>query len=340
MNQLTDPMLRTGGWHRRGTKIVLDDPFATGPPEAEHPDVRPSSAPSTFSAPAGVPQEVAGRILTALGRGLWDTAVHTVIRTGITNPSRLTDMIFYYSHPELRGMRIRSDQRDLAREWIEIRDRWIIPALGGPAEPGPEPPAGSGTPASATAAQFTKNVSEHRRFAALVPLLDRYRGDIPLDFLLGWIAVESDGRIDEITPKINERGFFQIHPDESRDHRFQHERLTTDPDYSVRAGIQLVRSYIDLARKRYPWIPFGSELFWRIVKLQHAMGSGLTLQVLSDMRRRGVPPTSWAAIKAYELTDAAKRLHVLLRVKKSGRFGHNVDEVFTRGRQLAASLGR
>jgi hypothetical protein len=38
--------------------------------------------------------------------------------------------------------------------------------------------------------------------------------------------------------------------------------LSTDPDYSVRAGIQLVRLYADLARQRYSWIPAGSAMFW------------------------------------------------------------------------------
>jgi hypothetical protein len=82
-----------------------------------------------------------------------------------------------------------------------------------------------------------------------------------------------------------------------------------------------------------------SELFWRVVKLQHAMGSPLTHRMLSDMQRRGLPPASWNAIKAYEVTEAARRLHPLLRVRP-GRFAQNVDAVFTRGQQIARALGR
>jgi hypothetical protein len=48
---------------------------------------------------------------------------------------------------------------------------------------------------------------------------------------------------------------------------------------------------------------------------------------------------NWEAIKAYEMTDAAQRLHRLLRVDP-GRFGRNVDKVFIRGGQLASTLGR
>jgi hypothetical protein len=210
------------------------------------------------------------------------------------------------------------------------------PGSGPGSSAAPAPPTGA-TPRT-TAVDFSRRTPAARRWAALVPLLDSSRGEIPLDFLLGWIYVESNGLIDVIT-SIDERGFFQIHPDESRDRHFDHRRLTTDPNYSVRSGLQLVRSYADLARRRFPWIPPGSELFWRVVKLQHAMGSGLARKLLASMQSTGVPPTTWEAIRAYEATPAAQQLHRLLRVKP-GRFSHNVDAVFTNGRRIAASLGR
>jgi hypothetical protein len=264
---------------------------------------------------------------------------------GERDENRLTDVLFYTRHPEHRGRRIQQSERQLAREWMAIRELIIRPVLRNLQAPRSsasfEPLVAAPAPLPAdspSASQFTRKVPERQRFAALIPLLDRARGNIPLDFLLGWIDVESNGRLDVITP-LGERGFFQIHPAESKDHHLQHKRLTTDPDYSVHAGIQIVCAYADLARQRYPWIPFGSELFWRIVKLQHAMGSALTQRMLSDMRNRGLPPTSWDAIKAYELTDSAKRLHALLR-QEPGRFARNVDAVFARGRQIAKSLGR
>jgi hypothetical protein len=170
-------------------------------------------------------------------------------------------------------------------------------------------------------------------------LVDRYRGDIPLWFLLGWIAAESDGRIDVVT-SLDERGFFQIHPDESRDAKppIHHSLLSLDPEYSVQAGIQLVRYYENLARQRFPWIPRGSELFWRIVKLQHAMGSGTAYRLLGRMHASGIVMT-WEAIRRYEVAEGPK-LARLLAVSPLGRFSRNVDRVVELGRRIAGSFGR
>jgi GH25 family lysozyme M1 (1,4-beta-N-acetylmuramidase) len=49
--------------------------------------------------------------------------------TGVTDVNHLTDNLFSLLHPELRGRRIGPGQRDLAREWTEIRDRRVRPVL-------------------------------------------------------------------------------------------------------------------------------------------------------------------------------------------------------------------
>ncbi|MGZ4304445.1 MAG: hypothetical protein ACXVSL_06200 [Solirubrobacteraceae bacterium] len=254
---------------------------------------------------------------------------------GERDVNRLTDIVFYARHRDRGGRPIAPGETQLAAEWLWIRDHVIVPALNSVTSL-PVPAAG---PSAPSASQFTANVPAQRRFAALVPLLDHYRGDIPIWFLLGWIAHESGGVITDRT-SLDERGFFQIHPDESKDARppIQHARLSTDPDYSVQAGIQLVRSYAALARQRFPWIPYGSELFWRVVKLQHAMGSGTAYALITHMAARGIDVT-WEAIKRFEVTDGPK-ISRLLTYKPIGRFGHNVDTVVDVGRRIAASLGR
>jgi len=265
---------------------------------------------------------------------------------GERDANRLTDVVFQARHPERGGRPIARAETQPALEWVWIRDNLVQPVLlraaAAPVAAPQAPPAATpaGTP---LASQFQKRRPRNpNRYALLAPMLDRYRGDIPLEFLLGWIAVESDGCIDEVTkPPLDERGFFQISRDESKMMKFDHERLTTDPDYSVQAGIQLVRFYANLAQKRYPWATPGSELFWRVVKLQHAMGGGLAWKLLSSMVRNNVPMT-WEAIKQHEVTDGP-RLHQLLNPHKAadrGRFGRNVDQVFSRGHQLATALRR
>lgn len=104
----------------------------------------PTAAPAAAPAHDGAPSAgVATQMLDALGRGLWDTAVRIAIGAGITDVNRLTNMLFYLRHPELRGKRIEPHQRELAREWTEIRDRWVKPGLhGAPPSPpsSPVPP--------------------------------------------------------------------------------------------------------------------------------------------------------------------------------------------------------
>jgi len=202
------------------------------------------------------------------------------------------------------------------------------------------PAASSPAGGAPSAALFRKAARNPQRYRLLARMLDQHRGDIPLEFLLGWIATESGGFIDVVT-HLDERGFLQIMRSESAMLKLDHARLSTDPEYSVRAGIQLVRFYENVVRKQYPWFTPGTELFWRLVKLLHAMGMGTAAALLSSMRKNNVPMT-WEAIKRYEVTEGP-RLHRLLRPRDPtwiGRFGRNVDKVFTEGRRIAAALGR
>jgi len=264
---------------------------------------------------------------------------------GERNTNRLTDVVFYARHPERGGRQIARDETQAAQEWVWIRDNLVRPVLlraaAAPAD-GEAPPAATATGTPSASPFHKSKPRDPNRWALLVPMIDRYRGGIPLEFLLGWIAVESDGCIDEVTkPPLDERGFFQVSREESAMMKFDHQRLTTDPDYSVKVGIELVRHYADLAQKRYPWAPPGSDIFWRLVKLQHAMGSGLARKLLSSMRQSNMPMT-WEAIKRYEITDGPG-LHRLLNPRdatKLGRFGRNVDEVFRRGHEKATALRR
>lgn len=177
----------------------------------------------------------------------------------------------------------------------------------------------------------------------LLPLLNKYRGDIPLDFLLGWIAVESNGRI-ATTTHMDERGYFQIHPGESKTLKLDHTRLSYDPDYSVQAGIQLVRYYGK--RTQALGIRYGTDLFWGVSKLWHWLPLGVTT-IAADMQEHGINLATWNDFRDYVLRNQ-QRLAELIRNKRRfkelppkwhPKVGVDfVDRLFRRGRELAAGL--
>ncbi|MEP7342386.1 MAG: penicillin-insensitive murein endopeptidase [Acidobacteriota bacterium] len=133
----------------------------------------------------------------------------------------------------------------------------------------------------------------------LIKLLNKHRGDIPLHFLLGWIKVESGLRLDSLT-SLCERGYFQIHPDESKDRRWNHEPLSYDPDYSIVQGIKLVHEMAkktEALGKKYGFTK-QNDIFWGLVKLHHWIPSA-PAKILEAMNRSGVRPLTWQSIEQY-----------------------------------------
>jgi hypothetical protein len=65
-------------------------------------------------------------------------AVKLAIRNGIRSENELSDLVFFSRHPERNGRYISSTEpgySTLSREWLDIRDRIVRPALSAP--PGP-----------------------------------------------------------------------------------------------------------------------------------------------------------------------------------------------------------
>ena len=133
----------------------------------------------------------------------------------------------------------------------------------------------------------------------LLPLLKRYAGDIPAEYLLGWITVESGAKLGDLT-KICERGYFQVHPEESQDLKLDHDRLSTDPAYSVEGGIKLVRKYAAGVEGllRRPGAGEQADFFWALVKLRHWIPSA-PVRILTQMRKKSVPVTDWSSVRNF-----------------------------------------
>jgi hypothetical protein len=210
--------------------------------------------------------------------------------------------------------------------WARMRS-----ALGLPSGTSPAAAGGLSAPPSKTLT-----------WPQIILLLNKYRGDIPLYFLMGWIDVES-GRQLEGPTSLGELGYFQIHPGESKELGLDHPRLRTDPDYSIWGGIQLVRKRA--AQAHSLGFPEGTELLWRVTKWRHWAPGGVDV-ILKDMAGNGVKPVSWDAIEQYVIANRV-RIGALMDARFPIRGKHwdpmfginNVDKTIQRGKQLAATFG-
>jgi hypothetical protein len=116
--------------------------------------------------------------------------------------------------------------------------------------------------------------TRYRLVDKILPLLQQaaFSSTIPLGVLVGWIAKESGGRIDEVT-KYGERGYFQLMPEEQTRVGFTDtDKLSSDPQYSINAGLALIGVYMGAVDKL--GLARGTEFYWKMVKLMHSMGSG------------------------------------------------------------------
>jgi hypothetical protein len=128
---------------------------------------------------------------------------------------------------------------------------------------------------------------------------------IPLGLLVGWVAKESGGRLDEVT-RFDERGYFQLMPAESASLGIDHARLSTDPVYSINAGLLLIGKYMR-AVDALGIAPRGSTYYWMLVKLAHTMGSGAMNQIVALARAAG-SAGSWSALEDYAVAHDAELL--------------------------------
>lgn len=146
----------------------------------------------------------------------------------------------------------------------------------------------------------TPGSTRYRRVDAILGELKQAAesSGIPLGLLIGWIAKESGGRLDEVT-KLDERGYFQLMPAESAMLGLDHKRLSTDSTYSINAGLRLIAHYmVDVDKLGIA--PKGSDYYWRLVKLAHTMGVGAMDKIVAAAQGAG-DAKSWSDLETYAL---------------------------------------
>jgi Transglycosylase SLT domain len=107
--------------------VSADTRPTTRLPPSPAPLPRPSA--STAQAPA---DSLFHRIQSALASGQWYLALSLAVLAGNRNVNKLTNLIFFARHPERGGRKLEPTEpnfQQLTREWLDIRDRLVRPAL-------------------------------------------------------------------------------------------------------------------------------------------------------------------------------------------------------------------
>ncbi len=173
-----------------------------------------------------------------------------ILRDGETKIDHLTDRAFWIRHPGMKGTTLEKTgalHKALREEWVAI----------------------------------SQQVNALTWLRQIIDELDKRRGSLPRDFLLGWMAVESDGRVGVVTERP-ERGYFQIDwpGGEAREQlglsAAQFRKLSTDRVFSIEKGVELVEKYRQFILQNFPAVPDNSEILWRLTKARHAASSALT----------------------------------------------------------------
>jgi murein endopeptidase len=237
-------------------------------------------------------------VIRALRNGMESVALKLAMANGHRDENDLTNMIFFRRHQERGERKLSKGEPNfnrLASEWTAIRDRLVRPALRGlgTTSSAPSKPARSGgaKPVETYCTEVNpRGKNEALLMQQLAPFVQKYRGDIPIDFLLGWIAVESAGYI-EATTRQCERGYFQLHPEEARGVGVDDpQRLSTGPEYSVQMGIEMVKG--KMARAEQLGFARGTDLNRHFAKLLHWLPAYVPILVRL-WNASGASPRTW-----------------------------------------------
>lgn len=132
------------------------------------------------------------------------------------------------------------------------------------------------------------------------PVLPELRADaahwgIPVGFAIGWIEVESGGDPQAIS-SIGERGYFQVGAAEAQDAQIPgFDAITNTVSNSLEAGFRLA-SYYAQQVKSWGFPAVGTDYYWRMVKMCHAVGSGSAHSLLLQA---GWHALTWSGLESW-----------------------------------------
>ena len=197
--------------------------------------------------------------------------LEAILVRGENDANALTDRVFWAIHPNLANTKLdpaNRSQQELRAEWSIIYRRRVKPMIW---------------------------------LRAIISQLDKYRGTLPRDFLLGWMAVESDGYYALPPTQYGEIGYFQImwQGGEAKENLHiteeEFQKLRTDAEFSLKKGVALAEAYRQHILRTYPSVPDGSELLWRLTKGRHA-AAGALKNALDKLLRQSSAPLTWPAV--------------------------------------------
>jgi hypothetical protein len=120
---------------------------------------------------SGVEQEIAGPPVSNL--------IQDAIKTGVRDENRLTDLVFNSRHPERRGQPLRAQETALVKEWLDIRDHQVRPALSAGQAHALQPPSTtSGVEAAGNTTQLIPCILKLQDQGRAVSFVQRYLRDL------------------------------------------------------------------------------------------------------------------------------------------------------------------
>ena len=265
---------KSGCWDPGGLRDApyFDWPFVYSYLEQlQNGTVAPAPSPipaSSSSSVFGLLGGLADRFRQLIQTGQEVLAITEAARSGQTDVNDLANLVFFARHPELGGRKLRPEERDLAQEWLRIRDTVVRPVLSGLNAAAPRPTATqAATPVrTATGIRIDPTiVAKIGKYAALVEAAAKKHG-VDAALVRGVIAAESGGRAD-LVASSGYTGLMQSERNPSH----------KDPQVSIDAGTKKLRAFRGIMEEvlakrgqRYADLPEAEQL--RLLALAYNAG--------------------------------------------------------------------